>query len=352
VELKHQIKYKQENFMSEKEIQKPSLEKLKALQLAMDKIEKDHGKGTIMKMGDNVITDVPVIPTGSIGLNLALGVGGYPRGRVVEIFGPESSGKTTLAIHAIAEVQKQGGIAAIIDAEHAFDRFYAEKLGVDIENLLISQPDSGEQALEVADQLIRSSAVDLVVIDSVAALTPKAELEGDMGDSKMGLQARLMSQALRKLTANINKTNTTCIFINQLREKIGVMFGNPETTTGGNALKFYASVRLDIRRIGQLKDGEEVIGNQTRVKVVKNKVAPPFRKAEFDIMFGEGISLTGEIVDLGVEHGIIKKSGSWFSYGDSKLGQGRDAAKQLIKDNPELMKELYDKIFEAMKNAK
>ncbi|MDR3704971.1 MAG: recombinase RecA [Paludibacteraceae bacterium] len=338
--------------MSEKEIQKPSLEKLKALQLAMDKIEKDHGKGTIMKMGDNVIVDVPVIPTGSIGLNLALGVGGYPRGRVVEIFGPESSGKTTLAIHAIAEVQKQGGIAAIIDAEHAFDRFYAEKLGVDIENLLISQPDSGEQALEVADQLIRSSAVDLVVIDSVAALTPKAELEGDMGDSKMGLQARLMSQALRKLTANINKTNTTCMFINQLREKIGVMFGNPETTTGGNALKFYASVRLDIRKIGQLKDGEEVIGNQTRVKVVKNKVAPPFRRAEFDIMFGEGISLTGEIVDLGVEHGIIKKSGSWFSYGDTKLGQGRDAAKQLIKDNPELMKELYDKIFEAMKNPK
>lgn len=331
------------------EVKKPSLEKLKALQLAMDKIEKDHGKGTIMKMGDNVIEDVPVIPTGSLGLNAALGVGGYPRGRVIEIYGPESSGKTTLAIHAIAEVQKQGGIAAIIDAEHAFDRFYAEKLGVDIENLLISQPDSGEQALEIADQLIRSSAVDLVVIDSVAALTPKAELEGDMGDSRMGLQARLMSQALRKLTANINRTNTTCIFINQLREKIGVMFGNPETTTGGNALKFYASVRLDIRRIGQLKEGDEVIGNQTRVKVVKNKVSPPFRKAEFDIMFGAGISLTGEILDLGVEYGIIKKSGSWFSYGETKLAQGRDASKQLIKDNPELQAELYDKITEAMK---
>jgi recombination protein RecA len=335
--------------MSEKEIKKPSIEKLKALQLAMDKIDKDHGKGTIMKMGDHVYEDIPVIPTGSVGLNIALGVGGYPRGRVIEIYGPESSGKTTLAIHAIAEVQKQGGIAAIIDAEHAFDRFYAEKLGVDIENLLISQPDSGEQALEVADQLIRSSAVDLVVIDSVAALTPKAELEGDMGDSKMGLQARLMSQALRKLTANINKTNTTCIFINQLREKIGVMFGNPETTTGGNALKFYASVRLDIRKIGQIKDGEEVIGNQTRVKVVKNKVAPPFRKAEFDIMFGEGISYSGEIVDLGSDLGVIKKSGSWFSYGETKLGQGRDAVKQLLKDNPELMAELAGKIAEAMK---
>ncbi len=334
------------------ESKKPSLEKLKALQLAMDKIEKDHGKGTIMKMGDNKVVDVPVISTGSIGLNVALGVGGYPRGRVIEIYGPESSGKTTLAIHAIAEAQKAGGIAAIIDAEHAFDRFYAEKLGVNTDELLISQPDNGEQALEIADQLIRSSAVDIVVIDSVAALTPKAELEGDMGDSKMGLQARLMSQALRKLTANINKTNTTCIFINQLREKIGVMFGNPETTTGGNALKFYASVRLDIRRIGQLKDGEDAIGNQTRVKVVKNKVAPPFRKAEFDIMFGEGISKTGEILDLGVEYGIIKKSGSWFSYSDSKLAQGRDASKQVIKENPDLAAELEAKIVEAISAKK
>ncbi len=330
-------------------IKKPSEEKLKALKLAMDKIEKDHGRGTIMKMGDHVEENVAVIPTGSLGLNLALGVGGYPRGRVIEIYGPESSGKTTLAIHAIAEAQKAGGIAAIIDAEHAFDRFYAAKLGVDIDNLLISQPDSGEQALEVADQLIRSSAVDIVVIDSVAALTPKAELEGDMGDSKMGLQARLMSQALRKLTANINKTNTTCIFINQLREKIGVMFGNPETTTGGNALKFYASVRLDIRRIGQIKEGDEVIGNQTRVKVVKNKVAPPFRKAEFDIMFGEGVSRIGEIIDLGVEAGVIKKSGSWFSYGDMKLAQGREATKNLIADNPELTAELEQKIFEELK---
>ncbi len=334
---------------SAEELKKPSLEKLKALQLAMDKIEKDHGKGTIMKMGDNKVEEVAVISTGSIGLNVALGVGGYPRGRVIEIYGPESSGKTTLAIHAIAEAQKAGGIAAIIDAEHAFDRFYAEKLGVNIEELLISQPDNGEQALEIADQLIRSSAVDIIVIDSVAALTPKAELEGDMGDSKMGLQARLMSQALRKLTANINKTNTTCMFINQLREKIGVMFGNPETTTGGNALKFYASVRLDIRRIGQLKDGEDAIGNQTRVKVVKNKVAPPFRKAEFDIMFGEGISKSGEILDLGVEYGIIKKSGSWFSYGDTKLAQGRDASKQLIRDNPELAAELETKIVDAIK---
>jgi len=331
-----------------KEVSKPSNEKLKVLQLAMDKIEKDHGKGTIMKLGDNKIEEVAVISTGSIGLDMALGVGGLPRGRVIEIFGPESSGKTTLAIHAIAEAQKAGGIAAIIDAEHAFDRFYAEKLGVDIENLLISQPDNGEQALEIADQLIRSSAIDIVVIDSVAALTPKAEIEGDMGDSKMGLQARLMSQALRKLTGSINKTNTTCIFINQLRDKIGVMFGNPETTTGGNALKFYASIRIDIRKIGQIKDGEEVVGNQTRVKIVKNKVAPPFRKTEFDIMFGEGISKTGEIIDLGVENGIIKKSGSWYSYGESKLGQGRDAAKDCLRDNPELAEELETKVREAI----
>lgn len=329
----------------------PSSEKLKALQLAMEKIEKDHGKGTIMKMGDNKIEEVPVISSGSLGLDLALGVGGFPRGRVIEIFGPESSGKTTLAIHAIAQAQKTGGIAAIIDAEHAFDRFYAEKLGVDVENLLISQPDNGEQALEIADQLIRSSAIDIVVIDSVAALTPKAEIEGDMGDSKMGLQARLMSQALRKLTGSINKTNTTCIFINQLRDKIGVMFGNPETTTGGNALKFYASVRLDIRRIGQLKEGENVIGNQTRVKVVKNKVAPPFKKAEFDIMFGEGISHVGEIVDLGVEFGIIKKSGSWYSYEDAKLAQGRDATKELLRDNVELAEEIEAKVREAAKNT-
>ena len=329
-----------------------SSEKLKALQAAMDKIEKSYGRGAIMKLGDDSVEEVAVIPTGSIALNAALGVGGYPRGRVIEIYGPESSGKTTLAIHAIAEAQKAGGIAAIIDAEHAFDRFYAEKLGVDVENLWISQPDSGEQALEIADQLIRSSAVDIVVIDSVAALTPKAELEGDMGDSNMGLQARLMSQALRKLTATISKTNTTCIFINQLRDKIGVMFGNPETTTGGNALKFYASVRLDIRRVSQLKDGDEVIGNQTRVKVVKNKVAPPFRKAEFDIMFGEGISRAGEIIDLGVDKGIIKKSGSWFSYGDTKLGQGRDAAKKCIEDNPELADELEAAIMVALKPVK
>lgn len=325
-----------------------NVEKLKALQLTIDKLEKSYGKGTVMKMGDQAVVDVPVISTGSLGLDLALGVNGYPRGRIVEIYGPESSGKTTLAIHAIAEAQKAGGIAAFIDAEHAFDRFYAEKLGVNIDELLISQPDCGEDALEIADQLIRSSAVDIVVIDSVAALTPKAELEGDMGDSKMGLQARLMSQALRKLTASINKTNTTCIFINQLREKIGVMFGNPETTTGGNALKFYASVRLDIRRIGQIKDGDNISGNHTRVKVVKNKVAPPFRKAEFDIMFGEGISKTGEIIDQGVELGVIKKSGSWFSYGETKLGQGREAVKEVVADNPELAQELVDKIMAAI----
>lgn len=336
--------------MAEEQKATPSNEKLKALLAATDKIEKNFGKGSIMKMGDERVEDVAVISSGSIGLNAALGVGGYPRGRVIEIFGPESSGKTTLAIHAIAEAQKAGGIAAFIDAEHAFDRFYAEKLGVDIENLWISQPDSGEQALEIAEQLIRSSAIDIIVIDSVAALTPKAELEGDMGDSKMGLQARLMSQALRKLTGAINKTNTTCIFINQLRDKIGVMFGNPETTTGGNALKFYASVRLDIRRTGQLKDGDEVSGSSTRVKVVKNKVAPPFRKAEFDIMYGEGISKMGEIVDLGAELGVIKKSGSWYSYKDTKLAQGRDATKQVIKDNPELAEELEALVFEALKN--
>ena len=325
-------------------------EKLKALQAAMDKIEKSFGKGSIMKMGDNHVQEVEVIPTGSIALNAALGVGGYPKGRIIEIYGPESSGKTTLAIHAIAEAQKAGGIAAFIDAEHAFDRFYAAKLGVDIDNLWISQPDNGEQALEIAEQLIRSSAIDIIVIDSVAALTPKAEIEGDMGDNRVGLQARLMSQALRKLTSAISKTNTTCIFINQLREKIGVMFGNPETTTGGNALKFYASVRLDIRKGQPIKDGEEVIGNQTRVKVVKNKVAPPFRKAEFDIMFGEGISRSGEIIDLGAELGIIKKSGSWYSYNDTKLGQGRDAAKQCIQDNPELAEELKGLIFAALKD--
>ena len=325
-------------------------EKLKALQAAMDKVEKNFGKGSIMKLGDENVQQVEVIPTGSIALNAALGVGGYPKGRIIEIYGPESSGKTTLAIHAIAEAQKAGGIAAFIDAEHAFDRFYASKLGVDVDNLWISQPDNGEQALEIAEQLIRSSAIDIIVIDSVAALTPKAEIEGDMGDNKVGLQARLMSQALRKLTSAISKTNTTCIFINQLREKIGVMFGNPETTTGGNALKFYASVRLDIRRATQLKDGEEVIGNQTRVKVVKNKVAPPFRKAEFDIMFGEGISRAGEIIDLGAELGIIKKSGSWYSYNDTKLGQGRDASKQVIQDNPELAEELEGLIFAALKD--
>lgn len=315
----------------------------------MDKIEKTFGKGSIMKMGDDNVQEVEVIPTGSIALNAALGVGGYPKGRIIEIYGPESSGKTTLAIHAIAEAQKAGGIAAFIDAEHAFDRFYAAKLGVDVDNLWISQPDNGEQALEIAEQLIRSSAIDIIVIDSVAALTPKAEIEGDMGDNKVGLQARLMSQALRKLTSAISKTNTTCIFINQLREKIGVMFGNPETTTGGNALKFYASVRLDIRRSTQLKDGEEVIGNQTKVKVVKNKVSPPFRKAEFDIMFGEGISRAGEIIDLGADLGIIKKSGSWYSYNETKLGQGRDASKQVIQDNPELAEELEGLIFAALK---
>lgn len=324
-------------------------DKLKALQAAMDKIEKSFGKGSIMKMGDDHIEEVEVIPSGSIGLNAALGVGGYPRGRIIEIYGPESSGKTTLAIHAIAEAQKAGGIAAFIDAEHAFDRFYAAKLGVDVDNLLISQPDNGEQALEIADQLIRSSAIDIIVVDSVAALTPKAEIEGDMGDNKVGLQARLMSQALRKLTASVSKTRTTCIFINQLREKIGVMFGNPETTTGGNALKFYASVRLDIRPGTAIKNGDEVLGKQTKVKVVKNKVAPPFRRAEFDIMFGEGISRAGEIIDLGAELGVIKKSGSWFSYNDTKLAQGRDAAKQVILDNPELAEELESLIFEELK---
>jgi len=333
---------------TEGEVLTPQQEKLKALQAAMSKIEKDFGKGSIMRMGDEQIVDVKVIPTGSIALNAALGVGGYPKGRIIEIYGPESSGKTTLAIHAIAEAQKQGGIAAFIDAEHAFDRFYAAKLGVDVDNLLISQPDNGEQALEIADQLIRSSAIDIIVIDSVAALTPKKEIEGDMGDSAVGLQARLMSQALRKLTSTISKTNTTCIFINQLREKIGVMFGNPETTTGGNALKFYSSVRLDIRRVTSIKNGEQVIGSQVRVKVVKNKVAPPFRKAEFEITFGEGISKVGEIVDLGVEYGIIKKSGSWFSYDDQKLAQGRDATKLLLQDNPELCEELEAKIREHL----
>ena len=327
----------------------PQQEKMKALQAAMQKIEKDFGKGSIMRMGDEKIENVDVIPTGSIGLNAALGVGGYPKGRIIEIYGPESSGKTTLAIHAIAEAQKAGGIAAFIDAEHAFDRFYAQKLGVDINNLWISQPDNGEQALQIADQLISSSAVDILIVDSVAALTPKKEIEGDMGDNVVGLQARLMSQALRKLTSTISKTKTTCIFINQLREKIGVMFGNPETTTGGNALKFYASVRLDIRRVSSIKDGEDVIGNQVRVKVVKNKVAPPFRKCEFEIMFGEGISKIGEIVDLGVDYGIIQKSGSWFSYGGSKLAQGREAVKALLRDNPELCEELEAQIMEAIK---
>ncbi|MGB6083946.1 recombinase RecA [Moheibacter sp.] len=324
--------------------------KKKALQLVLDKMDKTYGKGTVMRMGDSAVEDgIGVIPTGSLGLDIALGIGGYPRGRVIEIYGPESSGKTTLTLHAIAEAQKAGGIAAFVDAEHAFDRFYAEKLGVDVENLIISQPDNGEQALEIADNLIRSGAIDIIVIDSVAALTPKAEIEGEMGDSKMGLQARLMSQALRKLTATISKTKCTCIFINQLREKIGIMFGNPETTTGGNALKFYASVRLDIRRVSQIKTGDEASGNHVRVKVVKNKVAPPFRQAEFDIMFGEGISKVGEILDVGVEKGIVQKSGSWYSYNDSKLGQGRDAVKDVLKDNPELAEELEDAIKEAIK---
>lgn len=325
-----------------------SSEKLKALQLTLDKLEKTYGKGTIMKMGDTSVEPMEAISTGSLGLDIALGIGGLPKGRVVEIYGPESSGKTTLSIHAIANVQKAGGIAAFIDAEHAFDRFYAEKLGVDTGSLLISQPDNGEQALEIADNLIRSGAVDLVVIDSVAALTPKAEIEGEMGDSRMGLQARLMSQALRKLTGTINKTGCCCIFINQLREKIGVMFGNPETTTGGNALKFYASVRLDIRRVSQIKEGEAVTGNRARVKVIKNKLAPPFRMAEFDIVFGEGISKVGEIIDLGVEKGIIKKAGSWFSYDDTKLGQGRDAVKALFAENPDLAEEIENKIKEAL----
>jgi recombination protein RecA len=331
-----------------KESQNTNQEKLKALQLTLDKLEKTYGKGTVMKLGDSPVEDLPAISTGSIGLDVALGVGGLPKGRVVEIYGPESSGKTTLAIHAIAESQKNGGIAAFIDAEHAFDRFYAQKLGVNIDDLLVSQPDNGEQALEIADNLIRSGAIDIIVIDSVAALTPKSEIEGEMGDSKMGLQARLMSQALRKLTANISRTGCCCIFINQLREKIGVMFGNPETTTGGNALKFYASVRLDIRRTSQIKDGENATGNRVRVKVVKNKVAPPFRMAEFDLMFGEGISKLGEIIDLGVDNNIIRKSGSWFSYGETKLGQGRDQLKKLLTDNPELADELEEKVRGAL----
>lgn len=334
-----------------KEIKENNLEKLKALQLTIDKIEKSYGKGAIMKLGDSVVEDLPSISTGSIGLDSALGVNGLPKGRVVEIYGPESSGKTTLALHAIAESQKLGGIAAFIDAEHAFDRFYAQKLGVNIDELLISQPDNGEQALEITENLIRSGAIDIIVIDSVAALTPRSEIEGEMGDSKMGLQARLMSQALRKLTSTISKTGCCCIFINQLREKIGVMFGNPETTTGGNALKFYASVRLDIRRVSQIKENDNAVGNRVRVKVVKNKVAPPFRQAEFDIIFGEGISKTGEIVDMGVDHNIIKKSGSWFSYGETKLGQGRDGVKKLLMDNPELSDEL-EKLVRAAITAK
>lgn len=337
---------------TDKKATEVNAEKLKALQATLDKLEKDYGKGTIMKLGDQPKWDVSIIPSGSIALDHALGIGGYPRGRVIEIYGPESSGKTTLAIHAIAEAQKQGGIAAIIDAEHAFDRTYAKNLGVNVDTLLISQPDNGEQALEIADSLIRSGAIDIIVIDSVAALTPKAEIEGEMGDSKMGLQARLMSQALRKLTANISKTNTCCIFINQLRDKIGVMFGNPETTTGGNALKFYATIRIDVRRTTQLKDGDEASGNRTRAKIVKNKMAPPFKKAEFDIIFGEGISKIGEIIDLGVEFDIIKKSGSWFSYADSKIGQGRDAVKKMLQDNPELADEIEAKIRECIKEVK
>ena len=332
--------------MSDSEAQR--LEKLKILQSTLDKIEKNYGKGSVMKLGDHAAEKVDVISTGSINLDAALGVGGFPKGRIIEIFGPESSGKTTLAIHAIAECQKQGGIAAFIDAEHAFDSFYAKKLGVDIDNLLVSQPDNGEQALEIADNLIRSGAIDIIVVDSVAALTPKAEIDGEMGDSKVGLQARLMSQAMRKLTSTISKTNCCCIFINQLREKIGVMFGNPETTTGGNALKFYSSVRVDIRRIQAIKDGDQNVGNRVKVKIVKNKVAPPFRTCEFDLMFGEGISRLGEIIDLGVEQGIIKKSGSWFSYGDTKLAQGREALKQLLRDNPELCDELEAKVRAAM----
>lgn len=337
---------------TDKKATEVNAEKLKALQATLDKLEKDYGKGTIMKLGDQPKWDVSIIPSGSIALDHALGIGGYPRGRVIEIYGPESSGKTTLAIHAIAEAQKQGGIAAIIDAEHAFDRTYAKNLGVNVDTLLISQPDNGEQALEIADSLIRSGAIDIIVIDSVAALTPKAEIEGEMGDSKMGLQARLMSQALRKLTANISKTNTCCIFINQLRDKIGIMFGNPETTTGGNALKFYATIRIDVRRTTQLKDGDEASGNRTRAKIVKNKMAPPFKKAEFDIIFGEGISKIGEIIDLGVEFDIIKKSGSWFSYADSKIGQGRDAVKKMLQDNPELADEIEAKIRECIKEVK
>ncbi len=331
--------------------EKEKAAKLKALKLTMDKLDKTYGKGAVMKMGDSAVENVDAIPSGSLSLDIALGIGGYPRGRVVEIYGPESSGKTTLTLHAIAEAQRQGGIAAFIDAEHAFDRFYAEKLGVDIENLYVAQPDNGEQALEITDNLIRSGAIDIIVIDSVAALTPKSEIEGEMGDSKVGLQARLMSQALRKLTGTINKTGCCCIFINQLREKIGVMFGNPETTTGGNALKFYSSVRLDIRRIGQIKDTESVKGNRARVKVVKNKVAPPFRQAEFDIMYGEGISKSGEIVDLGVDHNVLQKSGSWYAYGDTKLGQGRDAVKNLLQDNPELSEEIEGKIRELINGA-